>query len=247
MKPTRITLWKVFTLLSFMAWFTLLSVGITVNSKYYLDRVSRVEGKDMIFDLGALWMVMLSYTPTNVALLAVFAGLTGGLTSNLAANSYFRLTGQQKLTPDSPDFQRLVYLNESPLVAAMRGFMVYLLFVAGANLSLTSDANVKSTTIFNMAAESRREAVDDSLNRIMILADSTLRKAEKDKAIRELASEKATHSDKQAPELYFKFSLTISLLAFLVGFDPSMLSNWLNNLPFAGLRNPSKGSQPPRT
>lgn len=195
MTPLKIGLWKIFAVLSFFAWFTLLTVGITINSGTYLANLSSKTGGTFYDFL----MVMLAYTPTNVALMAVLAGLIGGLTSNLAAETYFRLVGQDKISPESSDFQRLVYMSESPIVAAMRGFMVYMIFLVGANLSLTSENGQYTKDIFNLATKTAN-AVDGGV----------------------------------APTLYYKFSLTVSLLSFLVGFDPSKLGSWVDNVSIFG-------------
>ncbi|MBD2755374.1 hypothetical protein [Spirosoma validum] len=189
MKLSHFAYNKLLAVGSFFAWFTLLTVGITINSGIYLGRMTRDCGS-----LQDFLIVMLAYTPTNVALLVVLAGLSGGLTSNLAADNYFRYIDRTKLDPTSPDFQRLLYMTESPIVSALRGFLVYMIFIVGANLSITSEGDTV-TTIFNMA-----QKIDD----------------------------------RAAPALYYRFSLTISLLAFLVGFDPSRLGNWINSVPVVG-------------
>lgn len=180
---------------SFAAWFGLLAVGILVNSAHHLQAIKtgNATASDYV-------LVILAYTPTNVALMAGQAGLLGGLTSNLAAKTYFQDVNIRQLDRQSADFQRWVYMNESPIVSALRGFVVYLIFIVGANLSLTSEDNQQMLTIFNLA-------------------------------------EKSTHAE-TAPGLYYRFALTVSLLAFAVGFDPTRLGGWLSALSFPGNRPP---------
>ncbi len=227
MTSRRYTYFKVLAVLSFAVWFTLLTIGITVNSANYLDAIGNEQGA-----IGDFLMVMLSYTPTNVALMAVWAGLSGGLTSNLAAENYFRHVDRQKLDPASPDFQRLIYMTESPIVSALRGFMVYMIFIVGANLSLTSN-NDSVTNIFNMASK-----VAQKKER----AEARQAAAGTDKIA--LPENKEEQVENTAPPLYYRFALTISLLAFLVGFDPSRLGSWINSVPIVGSKPGSAGGTP---
>lgn len=219
MKRNLLNYVNVLAVLSFVVWFILLTVGITVNSAYYLDALEAEGG-----NLADFVMVMISYTPTNVALMAVWAGLSGGLTSNLAAKNYFRHVDQEKLDPGSPDFQRFIYMTESPIVSALRGFMVYMIFIVGANLSLTSN-NDSVTNIFNMSRKAQK-------------VEQRAEQQEKEKPVAPAANaEKAdtkNDAESEAPPLYYRFALTVSLLAFLVGFDPSRLGGWINSVPIVG-------------
>jgi hypothetical protein len=201
MKLSRTDFLKILAVISFLIWFTLLTLGITINSSPYLNDLAQGCGSAADF-----LMVMVAFTPTNVALLAVWAGLAGGLTSNLAAENYFQHVDEGTIDATSPDFQRLIYMTESPIVSALRGFMVYMIFIVGASLSLTSaNNNDQVTTIFNVA--------------------------------------KATKAGEMAPALYYRFSLTVSLLAFLVGFDPTRLGSWINAIPTPG---PKPGGELPK-
>ncbi len=227
MKKRRSNYLNLLAVLSFTVWFTLLTAGITVNSAYYLDAVEAKGG-----NLSDLIMVMISYTPTNVALMAVWAGLSGGLTSNLAAKNYFQHVDREKLDPSSPDFQRYIYMTESPIVSALRGFMVYMIFIVGANLSLTSN-NDSVTNIFNMSRKAQKIEQRAEQRKKEKLAEATV-SAEK--------TDTKYDAESEAPPLYYRFALTISLLAFLVGFDPSRLGSWINSVPIVGSKPGGSGA-----
>ncbi len=228
MKKGHINYLNLLAVLSFTVWFTLLTVGITVNSAYYLDAIEAKGG-----NLTDLMMVMISYTPTNVALMAVWAGLSGGLTSNLAAKNYFQHVDEEKLDPTSPDFQRFIYMTESPVVSALRGFMVYMIFIVGANLSLTSN-NDSVTNIFNMSRKAQK-----------IEQRAEQRKKEQPASAAVSAEKADTKYDvaSEAPPLYYRFALTVSLLAFMVGFDPSRLGSWINSVPVVGSQPGGSGAR----
>jgi len=224
MTSQRYTYFKILAVLSFVVWFMLLTVGITVNSAYYLDALEN-EG----INPAAFMVVMISYTPTNVALMAVWAGLSGGLTSNLAAKNYFQYVDRKTLKPESPDFQRFIYMTESPIVSALRGFMVYMIFIVGANLSITSN-NDSVTNIFNMSRK----------------AQKVEQQAKEKPAAPAASAEKAdtrNNTESEAPPLYYRFALTVSLLAFLVGFDPSRLGGWINSVPIVGSQPGGSGTK----
>jgi hypothetical protein len=170
----------------FVSWLIVLVMGITVNSFLYREAIQR----------GALAfsnfvMVGLTYTPTNVAILSILSGLMGGAASNVAASNIRKHLDEQniKLEPDSPDYIRLLYMRENPLVSALRGFVVYLIFVVSTYISITTES---PTTIFSLGGE----GVTD------------------------------------APMLYYKFSLTVSLIAFLIGYDPTRLNTLIDAVPF---------------
>ncbi|MGV3561254.1 hypothetical protein [Larkinella arboricola] len=81
-------------------------------------------------------------------------------------------------------------MTEHPVVSMFRGFLAYLILVAGtyvASFSVPVDANDMSTPILGMSAAS-----------------------------------------------YFKFAVTVSLLSYLVGYDPTQLQRLVSSLNVGG-------------
>lgn len=115
----------------------------------------------------AFFYAVLVYTPTNMALLTLFAGLLGGCVSNI---KYSMMTNEERanLKPKEE-----AILSENPLSATMRGFVIYLCMVAGLYVVL-----------------------DDPFK------DST-------------------------PGQYARLAGSMSLVAFIVGFDPTRIKAWL--------------------
>lgn len=115
----------------------------------------------------AFFYSVLVYTPTNMALLTLFAGLLGGCVSNI---KYSMMTKEERanLKPHED-----AILSENPLSATMRGFVIYLCMVAGLYVVL-----------------------DDPFK------DSS-------------------------PGQYARLAGSMSLVAFIVGFDPSRIKAWL--------------------
>lgn len=116
---------------------------------------------------AAFFYSVLVYTPTNMALLTLFAGLLGGCVSNI---KYSMMTKEERanLKPHED-----AILSENPLSATMRGFVIYLCMVAGLYVVL-----------------------DDPFK------DST-------------------------PGQYARLAGSMSLVAFIVGFDPTRIKAWL--------------------
>ena len=112
-------------------------------------------------------VALVIYTPTNLALLTLFAGCLGGCVSNIKY-SMMDDVERQKLSSEES-----AILCENPLSATIRGFVIYLCLVAGLYA-----------------------AVDDPFK------DST-------------------------PGQYARLAGTLSLVAFIVGFDPSRIKTWL--------------------
>jgi hypothetical protein len=115
----------------------------------------------------SFFVALLIHTPTNMALLTLFAGCLGGCVSNI---KYSMMTQEER---DKLTTHESSILCENPLSATLRGFVIYLCLIAGLYV-----------------------AVDDPFK------DST-------------------------PGQYARLAGTLSLLAFIVGFDPSRIKTWL--------------------
>jgi len=121
--------------------------------------------------LYAFFAASACFTPTNLALLALLAGLIGGCASNVVADA---MPPEERANADP---QQLKMLEETPWSAAMRSFIVYLCVIAGLYLT-----------------------VDDPFK------DSTSAQ-------------------------YLRLAGLVSALAFVVGYDPSRIQQWIRLLP----------------
>ena len=111
------------------AWLLVFGLGIMVASQPYRDQLAKS------FDWGALLKALVTFTPTNVALLSVLAGLLGGCSSLLLYRDYTAPpAGSPQAEKPSVDEERLAFLTENPVNSALRGFAIYLTFLAGTVL-----------------------------------------------------------------------------------------------------------------
>ena len=166
-----------------LAWLLLFIFGISLKADYYRDCIFPNDAVNFRY----LFLYAATFTPINVAMLSALAGVLGGFASNLAANNQFRHTQPVLLDPKSDDFISYVYMTENPLVSMLRGFITYLIFIAGSYL-----------TNFTTSADP-----NDSATFIGLTASS-----------------------------YFKFAVSVSLLAYLAGYDPSRMKSLINSVSF---------------
>jgi len=124
--------------------------------------------------IKSFFVTMVCYTPINLALLTLVAGLIGGYASNITLDTMSdeQLADMKKRFP-----RRDFFLQEPPISAAIRGFVVFLCVVAGLYL-----------------------AMDDPFK------DPTSGQ-------------------------YIRLAGSISVMAFLVGYDASRLEDWLRIVP----------------
>jgi hypothetical protein len=108
-----------------LSWLFVFGVGMLINSKTYRDQLAAT------FDLNVLAKAILTFTPTNVAVLAILAGFLGGCASLLMYSDYDPSTNAKQNGKAMLDEERLAYLRENPISSALRGFVVYLGFLAG--------------------------------------------------------------------------------------------------------------------
>ena len=138
----------------------------------------------VLYSMYAFFAALVCFTPINLALLTLAAGLVGGCASNIAIETLPDLR-RADLASEHP--RRALFLQEPPISAAIRGFIVYLCVIAGLYV-----------------------AMDDPFK------DPT-------------------------PGQYIRLAGTLSIMAFIVGYDASRLEDWFRAIP--GPTGRSRASQ----
>lgn len=167
----------------FVGWLLLFIFGMSLSSSDYQACI--FENDTLSFKYLLLYAA--TFTPTNVAVLSSLAGILGGFASNLAASNRYHHMHPTLLDTKSLDFETYMYMTENPLVSMLRGFITYLIFIAGSYL-----------TTFTSAVDSTNGTGFSGLT-----ASS-----------------------------YFKFAVSVSLLAYLAGYDPSRMTGLINSISF---------------
>jgi hypothetical protein len=120
--------------LAMVSWVLVFGAGILIASKPYREQLTKA------FDWLSLVKAVLTFTPTNVAILSMLAGFIGGCASLLLYGDDDRSTNQSPENDKPPvDEDRMHFLTEHPLGSAIRGFAVFLAFLAGT-VTATNDA-----------------------------------------------------------------------------------------------------------
>lgn len=112
-------------------WVVLFSLGLMINSTVYRDAlVKKISAADF-------FMATITYTPTNIALLAIFAAFAGGCASHVAIAEMMKKYGHtQQLSLLEPTDSNM-YMSENPFNSMLRGLVVYFAFLAGVYVVAT--------------------------------------------------------------------------------------------------------------
>jgi hypothetical protein len=180
MNPKRRTFLLALGVGGLVAWITIFAAGVLINSKPFREPLERGEGVFYNFIPAAIL-----YTPVNAAILSVLAGLIGGCASNLTVeqdelNKLCESAERDNLRAYTLLRRRLMYLIESPFISALRGFVVYLTFMAG----------------------------------ILIAADNPFKDG--------------------SGVIFMRYAGFVSLVAFIMGYDPTRFEELLQNVPTMG-------------
>jgi hypothetical protein len=120
-------------------WLFLFGLGLLIDSKPYRTQLSHA------FEWKPFLLCLLTFTPTNVAALCLLAAFCGGCASRLifseAASALGVITSDAKT--EVSDSQ--IYMGESPVSSMLRGFLVYIAYLAG--VYITSDIPFDAPTV----------------------------------------------------------------------------------------------------
>ena len=119
-----------------VCWMLCSSAGILIDSSPYRKVLLAPEDQQPGFwdTLLNFFPAMLLYTPTNAAILSCLAGFVGGCASNVVIG---RKEIEKLLLPSAefkdsnPVRRQILYMAEPPFLSFLRGFVVYLTFIAG--------------------------------------------------------------------------------------------------------------------
>jgi len=139
-------------IVSLLVWFGLFAAGMTIDSAPYRAvlapsavteggapqhgavAASAAGGSPEVTTRMSAWRAfvgtMAFYTPLNVALLTILAGLIGGCASSV---TYMRTRGAAATLPSEIRITdaRAIFLSENPVGSMLRSLLVYLAFIAG--------------------------------------------------------------------------------------------------------------------
>lgn len=143
---------RLFILLGFLvllAWILLFVVGMFIDSSYY-----RIAINYGFFDWKDIVITTLSFTVSNVALLAFLAALLGGICSLIVYSEGFTLSKDELKTKNVSNI-----LYENPFISAFRGVFLFLAILSIQYVSSFSDMSLLGN---NDAESQQKESVKEN-------------------------------------------------------------------------------------
>jgi hypothetical protein len=118
--------YKIMGLIGAVLYVALLTAGIVIDSGPY-----RAQFTGGLFNIWAFIAAMLTYTPTNIAFLALLAGYVAGCASRITSAR----VDLPPATATEPEAKMVtlstLYRSESPVASMFRSLIVYFGFMAG--------------------------------------------------------------------------------------------------------------------
>ncbi|MBS1747470.1 MAG: hypothetical protein JST21_14985 [Bacteroidetes bacterium] len=116
-------------------WITLFSIGMVIDSSVFRNTLTSD------FSWYKLSMTLLTYTPSNIALLCLASAFIGGCSSMLVITKISNANSDNE-TDDAMNTK--ILNNETPVNAMFQGILVYFAFLAGVFIT-SSNAILKPT------------------------------------------------------------------------------------------------------
>ena len=107
-------------------WLIFFGLGLFISSKPFRD----ILGNGL--NWYALFISLLTYTPTNIAFLCMAASFCGGCSNNLFVVKSMAKDGVKE------EIATNITLQQNPLNCIIRGFVVYIAFLAGMYVLVNS-------------------------------------------------------------------------------------------------------------
>jgi hypothetical protein len=217
MKTTNLKLyWFIISGILFtLLWLTLFVAGLLIDSSYYRAALNYGFAKPVDW----MWTI-LTFTLSNVALLAFLAGLLGGICSKVSITESFTLT-EEKLKESNHSS----ILFENPFISAFRGVFVFVGILSIQYLSSFSDLG----TIGSSSAQEKtaKEQSDQLYVKLLeTLDDSTSKAIIKDLQLKEEKRLQESSPDSLISEI-FCYTDSISCLSDnSSGADLIRIRNW---------------------
>jgi len=149
-----------------MAWIVFFTLGMLIDSSQYRATLSTN------FTWFKFIMTMLTFMPSNIAILCLVSAFTGGCSSLLVIKKAQKELGLTDESTNKSNSQ--IFMNESPFSSMLRGILVFFAFLAGVFITSSNALTAPTAQAYTQAAG------------------------------------------------------VVSMLAFLVGYDPTMFRNLIN-------------------
>jgi hypothetical protein len=127
-----------------LVWIILFSLGMLIDSTHYRDIL---KGD---FNLSAFMMTVLTFTPTNIAMLCLVSSFNGGCASLLIIAKAEKALGFDKQNHTKTSSH--IYMSENPFSSMLRGIVVFFAFLAGVFVTSSTALTTPTAQAYTQAA-----------------------------------------------------------------------------------------------
>jgi hypothetical protein len=127
-----------------MGWIVLFSLGMLIDSSHYRTTLTTD------FTLFKFIMTMLTFTPSNIAILCLVSSFTGGCASLLVITRAKKVLGIDEAANAKSSSQ--IYMSENPFSSMLRGIVVFFAFLAGVFVTSSNALSAPTAQAYTQAA-----------------------------------------------------------------------------------------------
>lgn len=127
-----------------IAWIVFFSLGMLIDSSQYRTTLSTN------FKWFNFLITMLTFTPSNIAILCLVSAFTGGCASLLVIKKAERALGLDNNENERSNSQ--LYMSENPFSSMLRGILVFFAFLAGIFITSSNALVVPTAEAYTQAA-----------------------------------------------------------------------------------------------
>ncbi len=130
--------------LGVMGWIVLFSLGMLIDSSHYRTTLTTD------FTWFKFIMTMLTFTPSNIAILCLVSAFTGGCASLLVITKAKKALGLDE-APNAKSSSQ-IYMSENPFSSMLRGILVFFAFLAGVFITSSNALTEPTAQAYTQAA-----------------------------------------------------------------------------------------------
>lgn len=127
-----------------IAWIVFFSLGMLIDSSQYRNTLNTD------FTLFKFIMTMITFTPSNIAILCLASAFIGGCSSLLVIKKAQKALGIDENEANKTNSQ--IYMSENPFSSMLRGILVFFAFLAGVFITSSNALTSPTAQAYTQAA-----------------------------------------------------------------------------------------------
>src|SRR5436190_3100620 len=126
-----------------VVWIIMFSLGMLIDSTIHRASLG------VNFTLSDFIITVLTFTPTNIAILCLVSSFTGGCASLLVISKAQKILGSDKQDKKTDSH---IYMSENPFTSMLRGVLVFFAFLAGVFVTGSTAFSSPTAQAYTQAA-----------------------------------------------------------------------------------------------